>query len=234
MPKYYVWGFPGIGKSSVNSDVSMIDADCECFKFVLPTGASRSPHSREGMAQVRQNPSYPQNYLDYVRSVSADMVLLNCHISLLEALDRDKLLLVYPAPALKEEYLRRYAQRGDNGSYIHYMETAFDEIIAAVRASPYRKYEITTPRIYLQNLIEKGTIMDQFITKQELSALLAECVHLEVYTPEGLAAGKTPEELAQMLFEGTSRWTSAACKMNWLSKRRRWNRNSCSRTAGAV
>lgn len=202
MPKYYVWGFPGIGKSSVDSGLQIIDADCECFKFLRPPGVSRSPHSQEYMTRVQRDPVYPQNYLDYVRSVSADMVLLNCHISLLEALDKDKLLLVYPAPALKEEYLQRYARRGDSGSYLHYMETAFDEIIAAARDSPYRKYEITDPHIYLQNLIEKGTIMDQFITKQELSTLLAECIHLEVYTPEGPAAGKTPEELAQMLFEG--------------------------------
>ena len=202
MGKYYIWGFPGIGKSFMNPDPSMIDADCEYFKFIIPPVISDRPHSQGYLAHVQRDPAYPQNYLDYVRSVSADLVLLNCHISLLEALNRDKLLLVYPAPALKEEYLQRYAQRGDNESYIHYMETAFDEIIAAARDSPYRKYEITTPHVYLHDLIERGTIMDQFITKQELSTLLAECVHLEVYTPEGPAAGKTPEELAQMLFEG--------------------------------
>jgi len=133
----------------------------------------------------------------------ADIVLLSCHISLLGAVDRDRLLLVYPAPELKGEYLWRHAQRGDNESYIHYMETAFDEIVEAVKHSPYRKYEVTDPHIYLQNLMERGTIMEQFITKKDIANLLGECIQTGVYTPEGPAAGKPPEELAQMMFDGS-------------------------------
>ena len=200
--KCYLWGFPGIGKSSVSSKLRIVDADCERFLFVLPTGVSDGLHSQENTGYTQRNPAYPHNYLDYVRSVDADVVLLNCHISLLEPLDRKKLLLVYPSADLKEEYLRRYALRGDNKTYIHHMEAAFDEMISAIKSSPYRKYELTNPNIYLQNLIERGTIMEQFITKQELASLLGECVQLGVYQQEGHAAGKTPDELAQMLFEG--------------------------------
>lgn len=198
--KYYVWGFPGIGKSSVNSNLRIADADCERFKYLVPEDAAL--HTQKAVEQARRDPSYPENYWDYVRTVDADIVLLNCHIGLLGEVDRDRLLLVYPAPELKGEYLRRYAQRGDNESYIRYMQTAFDEIVAAVRHSPYRKYQITDPQIYLQNLIERGTIMEQFITKKELADLLDECVQTGVYTPEGPAAKKTPEELAQMMFDG--------------------------------
>ncbi len=198
--KYYVWGFPGIGKSFANSNLRIVDADCERFKFLVPEDAPL--HSREAMEHARMDPSYPDNYWNYVRSVDADLVLLNCHIGLLGTLDRDRLLLVYPAPKLKEEYLRRYAQRGDNESYVRYMETAFDEVVAAVKRSPYRKYEVTDPHIYLQNLIERGTLMEQFITKQELAGLLGECIQTGVYTPEGPATKKTPEELAQMMFDG--------------------------------
>ena len=202
MEKYYIWGFPGIGKSSVSSTLRIIDADCELFKFVLPKDVSDSLHSQENIGYAQRNPSYPNNYWDYVHSIDADVVLLNCHISLLGSLDREKLLLVYPSAALKDEYLQRYTLRGDNRTYIHYMATAFDEMIAAIKNSPYRKYEITDPNIYLQNLIERGTIMDQFITKQELSSLLGECIQVGVYKQEGSAAGKTPDELAQMLFDG--------------------------------
>ena len=202
MKKYYIWGFPGIGKSTVNSKFRIVDADCERFKYVLPADAPDSPHSPQNTAYTRRDPSFPQNYWDYVHSVDADVVLLNCHISLLGALDRERLLLVYPSPSLKEDYLRRYALRGDNRTYLRHMEAAFDGMAAAVRASPYRKYEITDPNTYLQDLIEKGMIMEQFITKKELADLLGKCVQLGVYAPEGPAAGKTPDELAQMLFEG--------------------------------
>ena len=78
------------------------------------------------MAYTQRDPAYPKNYFDYIHSVDADMVLLNCHISLLEKLDGEDLLLVYPSAALKQEYLKRYALRGDNQTYIHCMETALE------------------------------------------------------------------------------------------------------------
>ncbi len=199
-PKYYVWGFPGIGKSSANSELRIVDADCERFKYVISEDVVL--HSQKAMGQMRRDPAYPDNYWNYVRCVDADIVLLNCHISLLRTLDRDRLLLVYPAPELKREYLRRYAQRGDNESYIHYMELAFDEIVATIKRSPYRKYEVTDPHIFLHDLLNRGTIMEQFITKKELTGLLDECIKMGVYTREGPAAGKAPEELAQMIFDG--------------------------------
>lgn len=219
MPKYYIWGFPGIGKSSVDSGLHIVDADCERFKFMVPEDASKNLHSRENAEPIPRNPAYPQNYWDYVCSIDADIVLLNCHIGLLDILDRNRLLLIYPSLSLKKEYLQRYAQRGDNESYIHYMETAFDEIVAAIKDSPYRKYEITNPHIYLQNLMEGGTIIDQFIPKKELTALLDESMQLGVYTPEGPAAGKTPGELAQMLFDGDLSLDISALRNDLASKK---------------
>ena len=87
MEKYYILGFPGIGKSSVNFKPRIIDADCERFKFVIPKDIPSDPHSQKNTAYTQRNPSYPNNYLDYIYSVDADMVLLNCHISLLKTLD---------------------------------------------------------------------------------------------------------------------------------------------------
>lgn len=226
MKKYYIWGFPGIGKSSVNSRFRIIDADCERFKFVLPEDIAGSPHLRKSMAYTQRDPSYPNNYFDYIRSIDADMVLLNCHISLLEHLDGEDLLLVYPSAALKQEYLKRYALRGDNQTYIHCMETAFDEMVTAVQNSPYRKYQINSPCVYLQNLIEGGVIMEQFITKKELAGLLDDCIRLGIYTQEGPAAGKTPDELAQMLFDEGLSLDIAALKHELAGKKAELERES--------
>lgn len=226
MKKYYIWGFPGIGKSSVNSNLRVADADCERFKFILPEDIASSPHLRKSMAYTQRDPSYPNNYFDYIRSVDADMVLLNCHISLLEHLAGEDLLLVYPSAALKQEYLKRYALRGDNQTYIHCMETAFDEMVAAVQNSSYRKYEVNVPCVYLQNLIEGGVIMEQFTTKKELAGLLDECIRLGVYIQEGTAAGKSPDELAQMLFDGGLSLDIAALKHELAAKKAELERES--------
>ena len=202
MKKYFVWGFPGVGKSSVNSELRIVDADCERFRFIAPETGSDSLHSQQATECAQRNPAYPGNYLDYIRAVDADIVLLNCHISLLEMLDRENLLLVYPSADLKKEYLQRYLLRGDSGTYIHHMAVAFDEMISAAKNIPCRKYELTNPHTYLQNLIDRGIIMEQFVTKKELTDLLGECIQLGVYTQEGPAVGKSPAELAQMMFDG--------------------------------
>ena len=73
MKKYYIWGFPGIGKSSVSSDHRIADADCERFKFLLPENID--PHLQKNMAYTQRDPAYPNNYFDYIHSVDADMVL---------------------------------------------------------------------------------------------------------------------------------------------------------------
>jgi len=198
----YIWAFPGMGKSSIRSDLNVVDADCERFKYIFPDGAPSDLHKAEGWSGVLRNDSYPDNYLNFIKSVDADVVLLNCHISLLEHLDREKVLLIYPSLSLRKEYLARYAQRGDSESYIQHMGDSYSDMIRTLQTSPFRKYEVTMPHIFLQNLLDGGCIMNQFITKNELAQLLGESIQLGVYTPPGTHEYKTPEELAQSVFEG--------------------------------
>lgn len=86
MKKYFIWGFPGVGKSVANSKFRIVDADCERFKYVLPPDVPDSPHSPQNTAYTQRDPSFPNNYWDFVHSVDADAVLLNCHINLLNFL----------------------------------------------------------------------------------------------------------------------------------------------------
>ncbi len=69
--KYYVWGFPGIGKSSADTRPRIVDVDCERFKYLLPENVPL--HSREAMEHARRDPAYPDNYWNYVRTVDADI-----------------------------------------------------------------------------------------------------------------------------------------------------------------
>lgn len=201
--KYFLWGFPGIGKSSVKTKLRIVDADCESFKFVSQGGLPADPHTQTHDEQIQRDTAYPENYLQYIHAVDADIVFINCHVNLLETLDKEKLLMVYPSPERKAEYLQRYVSRGASRSYLDYMEASFEDMVTTVKNSPYRKYEIAAPDVYLQDLIDGGVIMDQFISKQELTNIFAECIKLGIYKQEGPAAGKTPAELAQMLFDGS-------------------------------
>ena len=68
--------------------------------------------------------------------------------------------------------------------------------------------------------------MEQFITKKELADLLGDCIRLGVYTQEGPAVGKTPDELAQMLFDGGLSLDIAALKHELAGKKAELERES--------
>lgn len=198
--KVYIWGFPGVGKSSAYL-FRAVDVDCAEFEFRdIPNSSLHQAGEREG---VSADPNYPENYFSYLQELDADAVLINCHISLLERIDKEKLLVVYPAEHLKEEYLQRYSDRGDNETFLRHMEESFDDMVSYIRQSPFRKYEIADSGIYLNNLINGGNLMGQFITKDELTTLFHECRELGVFTPpEPYGTLRPAAELAQLCFEG--------------------------------
>lgn len=85
--KRYVWGFSGVGKSSLRAKYRIVDTDSNAFLFggVSPS----SLHQPLDMEGTLRQTGYPQNYLDYIRAVDGDIILINCHISHLKALDYD-------------------------------------------------------------------------------------------------------------------------------------------------
>lgn len=222
--KVYIWAFPGLGKSNVhlpsgNSSPSVIDAESNLFQYNVPERYARRLHRREEWTGVTPNPEYPQNYLDYVKTVNADIVLLNCHPSLLKDFDQEELLLVFPSSELKGEYLDRYYYRQDSKSFIAHMDESFEEMVGTLRQMPFLKCEIRKPKVYLQELLDGGLIMSEFITKKELAALLEESIRLGVYTPDDSFRHKTPIELSQMMFDGEVQMDLYALRQNLSAKK---------------
>lgn len=201
--KIYIWAFPGMGKSSLNTPKNVLDADCKMFEYHLPPAQKSWLHRPQILPGVSPQADYPQNYLDYIQNADAEIVLLNCHLSVLSGFDQEKLLLVYPSVELKPVYLDRYRQRKDHPSFVQHMEESFEDVVAAVKRAPFRKYEVKESYLYLQHLLEEGGIlMRQFITKKELTELLDESIRLGVYTPNPGHMQNTPSELAQLMFDG--------------------------------
>ena len=202
LDKVYIWAFPGIGKSAAADNKRVVDADCERFKYVFPDSVPDNLHRRGEWGPIGRDQSYPENYFKYVDSVNAEVVLINCHISLLDHFDKERLILVYPSEHLKDEYLQRYAKRGDNDSFLEYMRDTFEDMVSAIRSYPCRTIELTKPNVYLKDLLNGGNLMSQFMTKSELTEFFRESVELGTIQLPSICAGKSPEQLSQMLFEG--------------------------------
>lgn len=161
---------------------NIIDADCEQFKF--RNVAAGELHSRPEGKTFERDENYPENYLAFITSVEADAVLLNCHISLLEQLDKEDVLLVYPSSTLIPEYLQRYRNRGDQSSFISYMEDEAEGMLMHIESSNFEKYRVAESKTYLSNLFERNDFKVKVMTRAELGDHLQRAMDLGVIRDE--------------------------------------------------
>lgn len=95
--------FPGTGKTYFFNHT----AD----KHVLDSDSSKFDKSK-----------FPENYLIYIKNniSKVDIILISSHKEVRDALEEAGLefTLVYPQEQLKQEYVDRFKQRGDNKAFI--------------------------------------------------------------------------------------------------------------------
>lgn len=201
MDQYYIWCFPGTGKSTVPQYVpEVLDADSRLYQFIGAT--PQMLHAAAVQARTVPNPEYPDNYFNYIENAGSTYVLLNCHVSLLPRIPSENLLLIYPDIALKDAYLQRYWVRGDNVSFITYMNENFADMIHAIEAYPCRKLRITDEHTYLTDILKGDFLMNEFMTKRDLCVLLNEGVRYDLLGPEVAGDYDRVEDIAQAIFEG--------------------------------
>lgn len=201
MEQYYTWSFPGTGKSTVPQSVpDVLDADSRLYQFIGAT--PRMLHDVAAQARTVPNPEYPDNYFNYIENAGSTYVLLNCHVSLLPRIPNENLLLIYPDISLKDAYLQRYWDRGDNVSFITYMNENFADMIQAIEAYPCRKLRITDEHTYLTDILKGDFLMNEFMTKQDLCALLNDGIRYDLLGPEVTGDYARAEDIAQAIFEG--------------------------------
>lgn len=124
-----VSGFPGVGKTTFFErfrDIKSADSDSSRFSWSEPG--------------VR-NPDFPQNYIDYIKASIGrfDFIFVSSHDLVREALKEEGIpySIVYPSKALKDEYIRRYVERGNQESFVQLLETNFDQFIESIEQDDY-------------------------------------------------------------------------------------------------
>ena len=102
--------FPGTGKSYFynNSDLNVLDSDSSTF----------------------DKSNFPQNYIKHIKDNigKVDVILISSHKDVRDALVENniKFTLVYPEKSLKDEYLKRYKERGNDDKFIQLLESNWE------------------------------------------------------------------------------------------------------------
>lgn len=153
--KRIIWGFPGIGKSHIADGIRIIDADSNLFKFINVN--SCKVHGGSYQENIKDNSNYPENLIEYINQCNADIVLINCHLSILYHFQNVE--VIYPHKALKKEYLSRYKERGDSQSFIKYMDECFEEMIDMIEMIPNtKKFKIENESQFLSDVLKTKNI----------------------------------------------------------------------------
>jgi hypothetical protein len=98
-----VSAFPGCGKSHLfrnKGERKILDSDSSTF----------------------DKANFPQNYIEHIKSNlgNVDLILVSSHKEVREALVDNgiEFTLVYPDNNIKEEYIKRYVDRGNNDKFV--------------------------------------------------------------------------------------------------------------------
>lgn len=110
-----VSAFPGVGKSYYHNNHKEVTLDCESSNFSWIK-------DENGNNTNERNPEFPQNYINYIKENIGkyEIIFVSSHKEVLEALFDNCLYfyLVYPDIYRKDEFLKRYEERGNDNLFI--------------------------------------------------------------------------------------------------------------------
>lgn len=141
-------GFPAVGKSYItyqfNGNLVILDSDSSLFSWI-----------KEGV----RHPEFPNNYMEHIkRNIGkADFIFVSSHDVVRQALKENNLdyYLVYPSIELKNEYIQRYQNRGNNEEFIKFIESNWDDFINNIEKETFPKLIKLESGQYLKDIVFK-------------------------------------------------------------------------------
>ena len=135
-----VSAFPGCGKSHLfrnKGDKKILDSDSSTF----------------------DKSQFPENYINHIKSNigDVDMILVSSRKEVRDALQNQGInfTLVYPRKDIKDEYIQRYIDRGNDGKFVELLKSNWDNWMNELEnQSACNKVELNKGE-YLSDIITK-------------------------------------------------------------------------------
>ena len=124
-----ICGFPGVGKSCVATNrTNILDAESSAFSWIIDP-----VHLENGR---KRNPEFPGNYIRYIRDNmdKYEVILVSSHQSVRDALKAESIpyIIVAPYVELRNEYMKRYLQRGSTMEFIDILYNAWLDFLGGI------------------------------------------------------------------------------------------------------
>lgn len=139
--------FPGTGKSVYHEkhNKTTLDSDSSHFSWIK---------DKEGKNTNKRNPDFPQNYINHIKENIGkyEIIFVSSHKEVRDALLNNCIFfyLIYPNHDTKDDYLKRYEDRGNDETFIKLMSDKWDEWMREfwwVNDDGCRKIGMTLPHL---------------------------------------------------------------------------------------
>lgn len=132
-------GFCGVGKTTFCKENSNV-VELECYKF--------------------RNGVFPNNYIKSIEDSlkNNDIVFISTDYSVIKKLNEKGYLItiVYPSESLKNEYLKRYEERGSSLDFIETLSNNWNKWLIELNNDKVNKKIKLMSNQYLSDIIKKG------------------------------------------------------------------------------
>ena len=123
-----------------------MDSDSSKFSWIYDDNGNKT--------NIR-NPDFPSNYIKHIKDNigKVDLIFVSSHSSVREALDKNKIqyTLVYPHKDLKNDWINRCRDRGNDEKFIDVIDKNWDEWNKEMKicAERHINYELQTKEEFL-------------------------------------------------------------------------------------
>jgi len=133
-PTIIISAFPACGKSYMFNNYNgkpftMFDSDSSEFSWIK---------DENGKNTKERNPEFPDNYIKHIKDNlhKVDVIFVSSHAVVRKALNDNKInfFMVYPAKIMKEEWIRRFRERGNDENFIKFISDNWDSFINDIRS----------------------------------------------------------------------------------------------------
>jgi hypothetical protein len=154
--------FAGVGKTYFCNRVQGAkDLVVMPYKYILPEtgGSDIEGEKMKADFSLEMNPGFPDNYIEALLK-NADIfeyLLIPSDWRVLAGLRHYKVpyILCYPEPGAKDEYRKRYLQRGNSEDFMDIFIGMWDRFISDLQKDTYGKHIVLTEQEYLLDVKEK-------------------------------------------------------------------------------
>lgn len=128
-PTIVISAFPGCGKTYMYKNYNgkpftMLDSDSSQFSWVK---------DENGNNTKERNPDFPNNYIKHVKSNfgKVDVIFVSSHSVVRKALSDNnvRFFMIYPDKSMKEKWIRRFKERGNDENFIKFISDNWDNFI---------------------------------------------------------------------------------------------------------